>query len=137
MSRGIDIDNIEIVVNYEVPKDAEDYVHRIGRTARAGASGLAITLVNSFDMKGFGDIERLIEKTIEKPALPEGLTGPEYDPNQKRGGGNRRPHSGGKKRFDNKSGGGNKKKRFNPKWKKRKKNGGQGGGMPNNPPKTD
>ncbi|MGB0367907.1 MAG: helicase-related protein, partial [Flavobacteriales bacterium] len=129
MSRGIDIDNIEIVVNYEVPKDAEDYVHRIGRTARAGASGLAITLVNSFDMRGFGDIERLIEKTIEKPALPGGLTGPDYNPNEKRSGGGNRNGGGGKKRFDNRGGGnGSKKKRpFNPKWKKRKKTGGSGG----------
>lgn len=131
MSRGIDIDNIEIVVNYEVPKDAEDYVHRIGRTARAGASGLAITLVNSFDIDGFADIEKLIEKTIEKPALPDGLTGPEYRPGQRRGkgkGGNQNRHGGGgKKRFDNRKGGNPKKKRFNPNWKKRKKSGGSGG----------
>jgi ATP-dependent RNA helicase RhlE len=133
MSRGIDIDNIEIVVNYEVPKDAEDYVHRIGRTARAGASGLAITLINRFDVDGFGDIEKLIEKTVEKPALPGGLSGPEYNPGEKRSGGG---GQGGKKHFDNKggSGGGDRKKRpFNPNWKKRKKpsggnSGGQGGG---------
>ena len=128
MSRGIDIDNIEIVVNYEVPKDAEDYVHRIGRTARAGASGLAITLINAFDVNGFGDIEKLIEKTIEKPALPEGLRGPVYNPGERRGkGGSGRSGGGGKKRFDNRQGGGKKKRPFNPKWKKRKKNGGSGG----------
>ena len=129
LSRGIDIDNIEIVVNYEVPKDAEDYVHRIGRTARAGASGLAITLINSFAINGFADIEKLIEKTIEKPALPGGLTGPEYNPGERKGkGGNRNRGGGGKPRFDNKGGGGDREKRpFNPKWKKRKKNGGAGG----------
>ena len=128
LSRGIDIDNIEIVVNYEVPKDAEDYVHRIGRTARAGASGLAITLINSFDINGFADIEKLIEKTIEKPALPGGLTGPEYNPGEKRskGGQSRHGGGGGKRRFDNKGGGG-KKRPFNLKWKKRKKSGGAGG----------
>ena len=133
MSRGIDIDNIEIVVNYEVPKDAEDYVHRIGRTARAGASGLAITLINGYDVNGFGDIEKLIEKVIEKPALPGGLSGPEYNPGEKRssGGRGRQGGGGGKKRFDNQgggTGGGDKKKRpFNPKWKKRNKSGGSGG----------
>jgi superfamily II DNA/RNA helicase len=117
LSRGIDIDNIEIVVNYEVPKDAEDYVHRIGRTARAGASGLAITLINAYDVNGFAAIEKLIERTIEKPPLPEGMgEGPAYVPTE-RGKGPRRPSTGnsnGKKRpfrdkrkFDNrkKSGG--------------------------------
>jgi superfamily II DNA/RNA helicase len=134
LSRGIDIDNIEIVVNYEVPKDAEDYVHRIGRTARAGASGLAITLINSFDVDGFADIEKLIERTIDKPELPKELgPGPTYNPGEKRSHGRRggRPNQGGgKKRFDNKGGG--KKRPFNPKWKKRKKQGGGGadGGKP-------
>jgi superfamily II DNA/RNA helicase len=138
MSRGIDIDSIEIVVNYEVPKDAEDYVHRIGRTARAGASGLAITLINKFDVDGFGNIEKLIEKVIEKPALPGGLSGPEYNPGEKRssGGGNHKS-SAGKKRFDNKGGGSEKKRSPNPNWKKRKSGGGSGGnsggGQPSKP----
>jgi superfamily II DNA/RNA helicase len=127
LSRGIDIDNIEIVVNYEVPKDAEDYVHRIGRTARAGASGLAITLINSFDVNGFADIEKLIERSIEKPALPEELgPGPEYNPGERRGKGGHGRSGGGHKRFDNKEGG-QKKRPFNPKWKKRKKSGGGAG----------
>lgn len=142
LSRGIDIDNIEIVVNYEVPRDAEDYVHRIGRTARAGASGQAMTLINSDDVDRFGSIERLIERTIEKPKLPEEIgEGPEYNPRDRKGkGGNRHRggKDGGKKHFHGKKGGGSGgKKRFNPKWKKRKKNGGQGGGKPNNPPKSD
>ncbi len=133
MSRGIDIDNIEIVVNYEVPKDAEDYVHRIGRTARAGASGLAITFINGYDVNGFADIEKLIERTVEKPPLPAQLgEGPRYNPGEKRGSGGRGRQGGrgGKKRFDNKgrSGGGDRKKRpFNPNWKKRKNSGGSGG----------
>ena len=136
MSRGIDIDNIEIVVNYEVPKDAEDYVHRIGRTARAGASGLAITLINAFDVNGFGDIEKLIEKTNEKPSLPDGLKGPEYSPGERRGkGGHGRSGGGGSnKRFDNRSGG-KKKRSFNPKWKKRKKGGGSPSGGNQGAPK--
>lgn len=134
LSRGIDIDNIEIVVNYEVPKDAEDYVHRIGRTARAGASGLAITFINGYDVNGFADIEKLIERTIEKPPLPAELgEGPTYNPGEKRSSGGRgRPGGGGKKRFDNKgagqSGADKKKRPFNPKWKKRKKSGGNSGG---------
>jgi ATP-dependent RNA helicase RhlE len=136
LSRGIDIDNIEIVVNYEVPRDAEDYVHRIGRTARAGASGHAITFINADDVDRFGSIERLIERTIEKPKLPEEIgEGPEYNPGDRKGrGGRNRGHggnTGGKKQFHSKNGGG--KKRFNPKWKKRKKPG--GGGENTNKPK--
>ena len=84
MSRGIDIDDIEMVINYDVPRDPEDYVHRIGRTARADRDGEAITLVSEADMYLFGRIERFIEKTVEKVTLPEGLgEGPEYNPGQK------------------------------------------------------
>lgn len=130
LSRGIDIDNIEIVVNYEVPRDAEDYVHRIGRTARAGASGQAITFINEDDVYRFADIERLIERTIEKPKLPEELgEGPEYNPSERRGGKGRnrnRNRKGGSHKPSGHSGGDGKKKRFNPKWKKRKKKGGGG-----------
>ncbi len=128
LSRGIDIDNIEIVVNYEVPKDAEDYVHRIGRTARAGASGVAITFINGYDVNGFADIEKLIERVIEKPPLPAQLgEGPSYNPGEKRssGGRGRQGGGGGKPRFDNKEGGA-KKRPFNSKWKKRKKSSGGG-----------
>jgi superfamily II DNA/RNA helicase len=85
LSRGIDIEDIQVVVNYEVPRDPEDYVHRIGRTARAGASGRAITFVNEMDMQAFGRIEKLIERSIEKPPLPQGMgDGPEYDPKRSR-----------------------------------------------------
>ena len=73
MSRGIDIKDINLVINYDVPHDAEDYVHRIGRTARANTKGEAITLVNPKDMHKLHKIERLIEMEVEKFALPEEL----------------------------------------------------------------
>ena len=70
LSRGIDIKGIELVINYEVPNDAEDYVHRIGRTARADKTGEAITFINENQIKSFISIEKLIEKEIEKKPLP-------------------------------------------------------------------
>ncbi|MDE6000645.1 MAG: DEAD/DEAH box helicase, partial [Bacteroidaceae bacterium] len=72
VSRGIDIDDIQMVINYDVPRDPEDYVHRIGRTARANREGQAITLVTPKDWHHLLKIEQLIEKEIDKPALPEG-----------------------------------------------------------------
>jgi len=72
VSRGIDIDDIQMVINYDVPKDPEDYVHRIGRTARANRDGQAITLVTPKDWQYLLKIEKLIEKEIPKPDLPEG-----------------------------------------------------------------
>jgi len=79
LSRGIDIKGIEIVINYEVPNDAEDYIHRIGRTARADKTGEAITFINENQIKSFMSIEKLIEKSIEKKPLPDGFVkGPEY-----------------------------------------------------------
>ena len=79
VARGIDIDDILCVINYDVPHDAEDYVHRIGRTARAQRDGVAITLVSDRDMRYFSDIERFLERDIHKNPLPEGLgDGPEY-----------------------------------------------------------
>lgn len=71
MSRGIDIKEINLVVNYDVPGDAEDYVHRVGRTARAKTKGEAITLVNQKDMYKFRKIEQLIESSISKLNPPE------------------------------------------------------------------
>jgi superfamily II DNA/RNA helicase len=73
LSRGIDVKGINLVINNSVPGDAEDYIHRIGRTARADASGIAITLINYKDRRKFRDIERLIEKEILKSPLPEHL----------------------------------------------------------------
>ena len=80
VSRGIDVDNVELVVNYDVPSDAESYVHRIGRTARADADGAAYTLISPREQRDFADIERLIEATVDKAALP-GFLGdtPRYD----------------------------------------------------------
>jgi superfamily II DNA/RNA helicase len=70
LSRGIDIDDIEMVVNFDVPREAEDYVHRIGRTARADRDGRAITFVNPEDMFRLRKIERLLEKEVPKESIP-------------------------------------------------------------------
>ena len=79
LSRGIDIKEIELVINYEVPHDAEDYVHRIGRTARADKTGEAITLINPKQVKKFMEIEKLIGKEVPKLNLPDGFErAPEY-----------------------------------------------------------
>lgn len=92
VARGIDIDDIRIVINYDVPHDAEDYVHRIGRTARADRDGVAITFVNETDMQRFHQIEHFLGKEVTKNPLPEGLgEGPEYTkrpkkPNTRRNG---------------------------------------------------
>ena len=79
LARGIDIDDITMVINYDVPHDCEDYVHRIGRTARADRDGQAITLVNEDDMFAFHQVEKFLDKEITKNALPEECgEGPEY-----------------------------------------------------------
>lgn len=81
VARGIDIDGIDLVMNYDVPRDPEDYVHRIGRTARAASSGLAITLISDLDQHNFKRIEDLIEREIIKiPLPPEFSEAPIYDP---------------------------------------------------------
>jgi len=93
MSRGIDIKDINFVINYDVPGDAEDYVHRIGRTARADTKGVALTLVNEDDMYKFDRIEKLIERKVQRVKLPDALgDGPEW----KIGGGGRSKYSKGK-----------------------------------------
>ncbi len=71
VARGIDIDDIALVVNYDVPHDAEDYIHRIGRTARTGAEGAAITLVSPRDRSRFQEIERFLGKPLPKQPLPD------------------------------------------------------------------
>ncbi len=103
VARGIDIDDILMVINYDVPRDAEDYVHRIGRTARAQRDGVAITFVSEQDIRYFSDIERFLAETITKNPLPEGLgEGPAYNPTAPRksspgrGGRSRNGKSGGK-----------------------------------------
>ncbi len=73
MSRGIDIKEIDLVINYDVPHDAEDYVHRVGRTARAEATGIALTLVNPDDMHKFRKIEQLIHQAVIKLPVPAEL----------------------------------------------------------------
>jgi superfamily II DNA/RNA helicase len=85
VSRGIDIEDIDMVINYDVPHDAEDYIHRIGRTARASAEGTAVTFINERDQPRFGAIETLLEREVEKSPVPEtyGET-PAYNPKMKR-----------------------------------------------------
>lgn len=96
VSRGIDIDNIGLVMNYDVPRDPEDYVHRVGRTARAKSTGEAITLINPLDVQRFAKIESLIGYAIEKPALPEELgEAPEYNPQAEERKSRRNTHRGG------------------------------------------
>ncbi|HEY0174751.1 MAG TPA: DEAD/DEAH box helicase [Pedobacter sp.] len=73
LSRGIDVEGISLVINFDVPHDPEDYIHRIGRTARAATTGTAITLVNDKDKRKFANIEKLIDKKIDRMPLPEHL----------------------------------------------------------------
>ena len=97
LARGIDIDDIRIVINYDVPRDCDDYIHRIGRTARAGTTGRAITFVSEEDQIFFKQIEDFIEQDVPKLAVPEELgEAPAYDP---------------KKKTDNKKGGDKNKRR--------------------------
>lgn len=84
LSRGIDVDGISLVVNYDVPPDPEDYIHRIGRTARAESTGTAVTFINPKDQRRFFEIESLIGRDIPKLPLPEALgKAPEYTPEKK------------------------------------------------------
>ena len=95
VARGIDIDDIRMVINYDVPHDAEDYVHRIGRTARADRDGVAITLVNPDDIRRFQQIEHFLDKEVPKTPLPDGLgDAPEYKSTERRKG----PRGGGHRR---------------------------------------
>jgi superfamily II DNA/RNA helicase len=94
LSRGIDIDTIDLVINYDVPGDGEDYVHRIGRTARAEADGTAYTLVGEKEQNKFAAIEQLLGKEVEKAMVPQELgETPAYHPRTRSGhsGGSRRP----------------------------------------------
>jgi len=85
LSRGIDVTGISLVINFDVPPDPEDYIHRIGRTARAETKGTAITFVNERDQRKFSYIETLISKEIPRMALPEELgEGPAYNPTMRR-----------------------------------------------------
>jgi superfamily II DNA/RNA helicase len=107
LSRGIDIDDIAMVVNYDVPRDAEDYVHRIGRTARAERDGKAVTFINEEDVRYFMQIERFLEREVIKNPLPEGIgEGPEYKATRSSSGcgKGRRRGRGGKRRHEKKGG---------------------------------
>lgn len=115
ISRGIDVDDIPLVINYDVPRDAEDYVHRIGRTARAENKGEAVTLVSPEDARYFQKIEHFLNKQIERLPLPDALGDAPadalYAPRAGRGGSNKgrsdRKHQQGSSK--NKKGGWNRK----------------------------
>lgn len=85
VARGIDIEDIGLVINYDVPHDPEDYIHRIGRTARADATGSAITFVNEEEQGKFHQIEKFIERDIRRAELPASVgEGPKYEPEESR-----------------------------------------------------
>ena len=121
VARGIDIDDIAMVINFDVPHDPEDYVHRIGRTARAQRDGIAITFVSEDEISSFKQIEKFLGRVVDKNELPEGLgETPDYNAPRSRGRGGKgrdekRPRNNSKA---NGSQGDNNKRRD-----KRKKNG--------------
>jgi ATP-dependent RNA helicase RhlE len=97
LSRGIDIDTIDVVINYDVPHDGEDYVHRIGRTARAEQDGIAITFIGEKEQRRFLSIEKLLGKQITKLKVPQELgPAPIYQPGERKHKGNQ---SGSKYKF--------------------------------------
>ena len=99
VARGIDIEDIGTVVNYDVPYDPEDYIHRIGRTARASATGRAITFVNEKEQGKFHRIELFIEREVEKLPLPAPLgEGPTYHPDMDKRRNNREGRGGNRRR---------------------------------------
>ena len=98
LSRGIDIENLSHVLNYDIPNDAEDYVHRVGRTARASSNGVAITFINEKDQYLVPRIEKLIEKELPKLTLPAEVgISPAYNPEL-----NAKPVFKGKRKFSKK-----------------------------------
>ena len=106
IARGIDIEKIDLVINFDVPRDAEDYVHRVGRTARAKSQGVALTFINDKEQREFKRIEELIEKEVFKMKVPDEIgEGPEYNPvvGQNRRKGNYKKKSFRKGRSNNKS----------------------------------
>ncbi len=113
VARGIDIEDIALVINYDVPHDPEDYIHRIGRTARAAATGAAITFVNEEEQSKFYLIEKFIEREVRKRELPEGMEGPAYKPSDGRKGGGRGRKGRGSKSRSGKGRGGRGKETAN------------------------
>lgn len=120
LSRGIDVDNIELIINYDVPHEGEDYIHRIGRTARAESDGVAITLISQEEQYKFARIERLLEKEVTKSPVPEEFgESPEYNPSKNRGQRQRSgQYGGGSRKYGRSSG------------KHRRDSGKQGGASP-------
>lgn len=118
VARGIDIDDIAMVINFDVPHDPEDYVHRIGRTARAQRDGIAITFVSEDEISSFKQIEKFLGRVVDKNELPEGLgETPDYNAPRSRGRGGKgrdekRPRNNSKA---NGSQGDNNKRRDNKK----------------------
>ena len=114
VARGIDIDDIAMVINFDVPHDPEDYVHRIGRTARAQRDGVAITFVSEDEISSFKQIEKFLGRVVDKNELPEGLgETPDYNAPRSRGRGGKgrdekRPRNGSK---SNRSQGDNNRKK--------------------------
>ena len=125
LSRGIDIDDIAMVVNYDVPHEAEDYVHRIGRTARAGAGGKAVTFVSERDQQRWAGIERFLGSEVRREEIPaEFGEAPQYRGDSRaRGSRKGRPHT--KPNGDKESGAQKKKHRWHGKSKKSNKSGNQ------------
>jgi ATP-dependent RNA helicase RhlE len=108
LSRGIDVDNIELIVNYDVPHEGEDYIHRIGRTARAESDGVAITLISVEEQYKFARIEKMLEKLVTKSTVPEEFgEAPEYDPSKNKGRGGGR-YGGGRSQGGGRNQGGGK-----------------------------
>lgn len=137
LSRGIDVDGIDLVVNYDVPRDAEDYVHRIGRTARAERKGTALTLVSPLDLQKFRRIEKLIGREVDKLPLPEFLAKKQPSSHE-----HTRREQHGRPAHENKTGSGEDKKKppfrgdERPKRrrpKKKGKSGNGGGSQPGSP----
>ena len=84
IARGIDVEGIDLVINFDVPNDAEDYVHRVGRTARASSTGVALTFITDRDQREFQGIEELIDTSIIKIPPPDEVgKGPEYNPKKR------------------------------------------------------
>ena len=117
LARGIDIDDIRIVINYDVPRDCDDYIHRVGRTARANTKGRAITFVSEEDQPYFKRIEDFMEQEVTKIPLPTELgEAPEYNPTSKKRGERNGKRSNGKggERGGNRRQGNRKKHHGNP-----------------------
>jgi len=100
LSRGIDIEDIDLVINYDVPNDGEDYVHRIGRTARAASTGTAFTLVGEREQNKMAAIELLLGEPVPKGTVPDSFgPTPEYSPRTPRSGGGQNRRPGGNRRY--------------------------------------